>query len=117
VLVVDDEPMIASLVKTLLESNGYHVAVAHHPEEAIAMARNATEPLELAVIDYGLPGMSGDKCLLELRNRWPDLKAILITGYEIDAGELNLPEVCILQKPFSSQSITQAVRAALDTPG
>ena len=114
VLVVDDEPMIASLVKTLLEGNGYRVAVAHRPEQAIALARDSTELIELAVFDYELPGMSGDKCLLELRNRWPDLKAILITGYEIDPAELNLFDVRILQKPFSSQSITQAVRTALD---
>jgi len=114
VLVVDDEQMIASLIKTVLESHGYQVAVAHRPETALELAEAAVEPMDLAVVDYGLPGMSGDKCLARLRERWPNLKALLITGYQMNESELGMRDVHLLQKPFSSQSIIDAVRAALD---
>lgn len=116
VLVVDDEEMIASLIKTLLESVGYEVIVAHHPEEALLLAADMDSAVDLAIIDYGLPAMGGDKCLSELRKRWSRLKAMLITGYQVDAGELGLEDVRILQKPFSSQAIKGAVRETLDHP-
>ncbi len=114
VLVVDDEAMIASLLHTLLERSGYRVAMAHHPDEAIAIAAAASEPFNLVVIDYSLPGMPGDVCLAKLRQKWPKLKAILITGYQVDTGEMNLEDVRILAKPFSSQAILRAVREVLD---
>jgi len=115
VLVVDDEPLIASLIKTLLESSGYEVRVTHHPEGALTMVQSAEWPPDLVVMDYGLPGMSGDKCLLQLRQQLPDLRAMLITGYEAGELEPGLEDVCLLRKPFSSQSILRAVREALET--
>jgi CheY-like chemotaxis protein len=114
VLVVDDEEMIASLIKTLLESNGFVVSVAHRPEQALALAAKAEQPMDMVVIDHGLPGMSGDECLRKLRDRWPGLKALLITGSPLDPAELGLHDVSVLHKPFSAQSVTHAVRAVLD---
>lgn len=113
ILVVDDDEMIASLIKTVLESNGYTVAVAHCPEEAIAYSQSASEPIALTVIDYGLPDMSGPQCILRLREQWPELKAILITGYQVDEGQMGVQNVQVLQKPFSPRLIAEAVHNAL----
>lgn len=113
VLVVDDDQMIASLIKTVLERNGYEVAVAHKPEEAMSLAR-ASSDLRLVVMDYELPEMTGGQCLQHLREISPQLEAVLITGYELREDELGLEHVRILQKPFSSHSVIEAVREALN---
>ena len=79
-------------------------------------AENADQPCDLVVMDYELPGMRGDTCLARLREPWPKLKAVLITGYQVSTSDLAAPDVRVLQKPFSSLAITQAVREELDRP-
>lgn len=114
VLVIDDEAMIASLLKTLLESSGYRVTVAHRPDEAIDWAREAGSPPQLAIVDYALPEMTGTDCVGRLREIWPDLKCLLITGYELNPADLPRGGQKILRKPFTAASIIQTVREILD---
>ncbi|MCP4247400.1 MAG: response regulator, partial [bacterium] len=83
ILVVDDEHMVGSLLRTVLANRGYDVRVARRPEEALEIVRSASPPIDLALVDYTLPGMTGDRCLGELRRAQPGLKAILITGYDL----------------------------------
>jgi len=114
ILVVDDEEMIAGLIKTLLESRGYIVTVAHNPQEAISAVNCADHPFDLAIIDYTMPSMTGDRCLTAIRQKYPNLKAILITGYGLDESSISEPNVYLVHKPFSAQSIIQEVRTMLD---
>jgi CheY-like chemotaxis protein len=113
ILVVDDEVMIASLLRTVLERSGYEVKVAHDANEAIAIAEQSDKPIDLTVMDYSLPGMTGDCCLARLREKWPKLAAVIITGHPVDNHELSVNNARILAKPFTSTAITQAVRETL----
>ncbi|MBI4581104.1 MAG: response regulator, partial [Planctomycetes bacterium] len=117
ILVVDDEQMIASLLKTLLEACGYGVSTAHSSNEALVLAQQSEQPIDLAIVDYELPGMAGDLCLGELRKKWPRLKAILITGYGMPPADLRAQCIRVVEKPFSTRAITQTVREVLDEPG
>jgi CheY-like chemotaxis protein len=80
-LVVDDNRDAADLAAVFLESAGYEARVAYHPDEALAML-DGYEP-DLALLDIGLPGMSG----YELARRWREhpsgrgCKLIALTGY------------------------------------
>ncbi len=112
ILVVDDEAMIASLLKTMLESSGYKVSVAHRPSEALQAASAGGEPFRLAVVDYSLPEMNGEDCLAELRKLQPGIRGVLITGMEV--GTLQCADTLCLQKPFTAQAIISAVRETLD---
>lgn len=114
VLVIDDEPMIASLIRTILETNGYRVAIAAHPDHAISMSQDAHTRIDLAIIDYDLPGMDGLACLTALRQHWPRLKCIMISGHNINAAEIEALGGRLLAKPFSSQAIAETVREMLD---
>lgn len=114
ILVIDDEPMIASLIRTILETGGYHVEVVHHPSHAIELAQNPTAPVHLVVMDFELPGMSGLACLKTLRQHRPDLKCIMISGHCVNAAEIEASGSRLLTKPFSSQAIARLVREMLD---
>jgi signal transduction histidine kinase len=115
ILILDDEEMIASLMRTLLESRGYSVAVTTRPEEAIRIAADPQEKLDLAIVDYHLPGMRGDACLAELRRGRPELDALIVTGDATGLGELEDPHTRLLSKPFSAEKLGEVVRQVLDS--
>ncbi len=113
ILIVDDEEMIASLLKTLLEVRGYEAVAVTAPQEAIALARRPGSPFDLAIIDYNLPHMTGQQCLEEIRRSQPDLRAILISGQGLDASLAQQTGVSVLYKPFTAHMIAEAVRSRL----
>lgn len=114
VLILDDEEMIASLMKTLLESRGYQVTVAQRPENALEFVKNSGQDVDLAILDYSLPTESGESCLAEMRRVLPDLHAILITGEAAPAADRADERTRFLTKPFSADALAVLVREMLD---
>jgi signal transduction histidine kinase len=86
VLIVEDDPGIAWLERRALERSGYDAATAATPEEAAAQL--AASPCDLAILDYRLAtpvtGLDLYRCL---QKDWPDLPAILVTGFS-DEGKV-----------------------------
>lgn len=113
-LILDDEEMIASLMKTVLESRGYRVTVTHHPDSALEFARTCGPELDLAIVDYSMPIMTGDACLAEIRRTHPGLRAILVTG-DPGAVPTNTDSLTrVLAKPFTASALAALVREMLD---
>ena len=78
------------------------------------IVRSASPPIDLALVDYSLQGMTGDRCLGELRRAQPGLKAILITGYDLNETDVVQADCRILYKPFAVPAMAQMVRDVLD---
>ena len=72
------------------------------------------KPFDLAIVDYELPQMTGDRCLAAMCEKRPQLKCILITGRVLDESKLAIEGCRVLEKPFSVPSIAQLVRDAID---
>ena len=81
ILVVDDEAAERITLGEVLRLEGYQVTLAASGEEALALARAAEEPYELAILDLRLPGADGLQVLEGIRQLSPETVAILITGY------------------------------------
>jgi CheY-like chemotaxis protein len=82
VLVADDNKDGANALGYLLESWGYDVRVVYDGQAALKLAQ--THPLDVALIDLGLPAMDGYQVAVHLRRR-PELKSlklIAVTGFE-----------------------------------
>jgi PAS domain S-box-containing protein len=79
VLIVDDERNAVSALVTLLGDEGLEVMGATSGEEALKLAE-AKAP-EVAVLDVQMPGMSGLTLLERLRERYPGLPAVIMTGH------------------------------------
>jgi CheY-like chemotaxis protein len=79
VLLVDDERNAVSALVSLLGEEGLDVSGATSGEQALAIAK-ASAP-DVAVIDVEMPGMSGLSLLTRLRERQPDLPAVIMSGY------------------------------------
>jgi PAS domain S-box-containing protein len=102
VLIVDDEVNAASALASLLADEGLRTIEAASGEQALA--RIGEEPLDGVVLDMEMPGMSGLALLRRLRDRFPLLPAVIVSGdapgHERIEAALDLPGVAYLAKPL-----------------
>ena len=79
ILVVDDQEEILISNRLLLEKEGHTVLTAASGEEALAMFRSGE--INLVIVDYFMPGMSGAEVIREIRKRDEEVQILLQTGY------------------------------------
>ena len=114
ILIVEDEPDVCRLTRTVVEELGYTVKTAASAEEADSWMTSAT--FDLVLLDIELPRMNGVEFLSWALGRQPDLAVIMLTG----RAEPKLAMECIdqgartyLVKPLDVDFLERAVRDAL----
>lgn len=116
VLLVEDEIAILRLVERLLKELGYRVLAASSPIEAIAIAENHPNEIDLLVTDVILPELNGNDLANRLRNLFPGLRVLFMSGYTaniiVHRGVID-KNVSMLQKPFSKKELSAKVREVL----
>ena len=109
-LLVEDEPALANLLKKYLERLGYKVDACTNANAALALLDTHPEEYALLITDLSLPDMSGDELMTRARLRAPHLPAIIASGYPY---EPRVTGVEFLQKPFLPNLLAEAVKRAL----
>jgi two-component system, cell cycle sensor histidine kinase and response regulator CckA len=116
ILLVEDDPSLRELVRELLESGGYTVLGAANGSEALQIASGRERAVDLLLTDVIMPGLSGRAVADRLRERWPHLRVLFMSGYSDEAisrqGILD-PGFRYLQKPFNEVALAEAVRSAV----
>lgn len=114
ILVVEDEPGVRRATVRILESYGYHVLVAQDGATALSLAA-ARESIDLVVSDVVMPDLDGPAVVALLRKRWPELKALFVSGYTAEhfAEGSAVRNDTLLQKPFRPKELANAVREAM----
>ncbi len=108
ILVVDDEEEVREILAETLEEFGYAVLTAASGEEALpVLARDGG--VALVITDVRMPGMSGLDLAAEVRQRWPAVKVVLISGYFLPQG----PPQRFLKKPFHMKELVSLLRSEL----
>jgi two-component system cell cycle sensor histidine kinase/response regulator CckA len=119
VLLAEDEATVRRAVSRILADRGYTVVAAASGDEALRIAETRDGPIHLLLTDMIMPGMSGVDLARRLRKQWPSIRVLCVSGYTGESLEgrsaLGLG-ASLLQKPFTIESLTRAVRAALDAP-
>ena len=119
VLLVEDEPSLLKLGKTILEQLGYLVLAAGTPGEAITLAEEHAGEIQLLVTDVVMPEMNGPDLAARLHSLYPDIGILFMSGYTANMiaqrGVLEA-NVNFIQKPFSMQALALKVRDALGNP-
>lgn len=113
ILVVDDDPRILEMVRRSLTYEGYNVVAAHDGIEALALARD--NQLDMAVMDWNLPGMDGLAAIARLRNA-DQLPVLMLTGRTALEDKLKAFDSGVddfLPKPFAPEELVARVRAIL----
>lgn len=116
VLFVDDEPSILSSLRRLFRPQGYRVLLADSGKAALAMLE--TEPIDLVVSDMRMPEMDGAALLEQVRERWPAVGRILLTGYAdigstvaaINRGQIHR----YIAKPWDDRELLMCVHDGLE---
>jgi two-component system CheB/CheR fusion protein len=116
ILLVEDEPSIRRLAATLLRDRGYRVLDAGTGPEALRLARQHRDGIDLLVTDVVLPGMSGRELYDRMSGERDSMKVLFMSGHAeeaiVDHGVLD-PAFAFLQKPFTPKTLSQKVREAL----
>jgi CheY-like chemotaxis protein len=110
-LVVDDEPLLRTYVRDLLEDAGYAVKEAANAEDAINLIED--DGILAVLTDIEMPGaLDGIDLAWMIRTRWPTLPVVLISGKQLPKpGDLpaNTP---VVTKPFSPERLLSVVKAS-----
>jgi CheY-like chemotaxis protein len=114
ILVVDDSEEVREVLRELLSRHGYTVVTS--PDGESGLVELETRTFDLAMVDLGLPGISGLEVAQRLKQRWPATRVALMTGY----GDRMGPEDAhakgvdfVLAKPFSLDQLRSVVDHAL----
>jgi CheY-like chemotaxis protein len=107
ILLVEDNPDVASASAGLLEELGYRVRITNNAEGALKAIE--TEGIDLVFSDIVMPGkMDGLSLAKALRAKHPDLPVLLTTGYS-EALVGGQTEFLILRKPYAIHELSQAL--------
>ena len=115
VLVVDDEEPVRKFVGRVLKEAGYRITIASDGPEALRIAASLGT-LDIVVSDVMMPQMAGDELARRLRESWPQLKVLYLTGFSdrLFKERVTLWEgEAYLDKPCSIKSLLQAVSLLL----
>jgi signal transduction histidine kinase/CheY-like chemotaxis protein len=111
-LLVEDDYSTREAMKTLLENSNYRVFAAANGQEALEIYKQEADSIAMVISDMVMPVMGGVALYQTLRERWPEVKMLFITGHPVDEKDQAMLEsgnVNWLQKPFSVGVFNEAV--------
>jgi two-component system, cell cycle sensor histidine kinase and response regulator CckA len=116
ILLVEDEPMLLAMTRTMLERQGYQVLAAGGAMEAVRLAEERGVTISLLITDVVMPEVNGRDLAATVLAHCPGIPCLFMSGYTADViahhGVLD-GGVHFLQKPFSAQELAIKVREAL----
>jgi DNA-binding response OmpR family regulator len=114
ILVVEDEELVRRMIRRALERSGYRVLEAR---EGLAPVRRQEGDLDLVVTDVVMARMGGIELAQRLREEWPKIRVLFMSGYAHRAGwaGVGLPAGArFLEEPFGPHEVATKVRETLD---
>lgn len=117
ILIVDDEPLICSMLQALLTREGYHVMIAGDGKKAVDIVED--HKFDLIIADIVMPEKDGLEMIMEIKNLIPDMKIIAISGGS-RIGNADFLQMALkfgaseaFYKPLQNDDLLNAVRRCL----
>jgi DNA-binding NtrC family response regulator len=114
IVVIDDEEVMRSACRDILEDEGYHVETFASAEEGLERVRR--DPPVIAIVDLMMPRLNGREVLRRIRASAPTVRTIVITGYatiETEAETRDIGAFGFLAKPFTPGELRRLVEKAV----
>ena len=116
VLLVEDQPEVQEMMKTMLERIGFEVETCDDGEAALEILSEHSDYFTAVVTDQNMPKMTGVEMIEKVAVNHPEIPFILLTGYSIqDLSDLTQeqPSVkAVLKKPVDREKLKEAVQSA-----
>jgi PAS domain S-box-containing protein len=117
VLVVEDEDPVRTIVMRTLQADGYEVLGARDGREALTLLEEVGGAVNLVITDIVMPGMGGGRLARELRERFPTISILWMSGHpresELHAGDV-APGQMFLHKPIAPAVLLDTVAEVLE---
>lgn len=117
ILIVDDEASIRRSLSGLLADEGWEVADAADGNAALAAVRDEAGPFDVVLLDIAMPGRDGIAVLEELREGFPDLPVVMMSGHgniETAVRSTRLGAFDFIEKPLSAEKLLLTLQHAVD---
>ncbi|MBF0528812.1 MAG: response regulator [Deltaproteobacteria bacterium] len=117
ILLADDEEAIRGFASHILQRFGYTVITATSGEEALEAFIARREKIDLVILDIGMPGMGGHRCLREIIKIDQSAKVVIASGYPNDGQvkeTLKSGAAGYIGKPYQLNDLLNKVRSVLD---
>jgi PAS domain S-box-containing protein len=116
-LLVEDDEIVRTYLKRLLEARGYRVLAAEHQAGALSLAVGASGPIHLVITDVLMPGGTGPEMVRALDQIRPGIPVLYMSGYA-DEATFKQPgpqarDSHFLQKPFTAADLMSRIRQIL----
>lgn len=115
-LVIDDNESIAKLVKQMLDKFQYEIISGENAKECLETLEK-NKDINMAILDFNLPDMNGIELTKVIKEKYPDIKVILTSGYSLNTyfREIYEAGACgFLNKPFKLKELLRVIRKNLD---
>jgi CheY-like chemotaxis protein len=120
IVIVDDQPVVLEFCRTVLERAGYSVFAASGGAQALNFFEPNRSPIDLALVDLVMPGMSGIEFVSKLEQMNLGTRIVLMSGYAPDEVKRVIgseaAQYRCMWKPFEAATLVQMIKNALDTP-
>jgi CheY-like chemotaxis protein len=111
ILLVEDEPGARDSIKLLLTIERHEVVEATGGAEAIELLKS--QPFDLAILDFFMPGMQGSQVALRFRKIAPSMPIVMVTAYLEKLRDSDKPVDAIIGKPFGIEDLRAAIAKVL----
>jgi DNA-binding response OmpR family regulator len=114
VLIVEDEPLLRMLTIELVEEAGFEALEAEDADAAMALLE-MTPGIDAMITDIDMPGsMNGLRLAAVVRDRWPPVAIIVVSGKQRPAASELPANSLFLQKPFDMGTMTEQLRTMMN---
>lgn len=115
VLVVDDEDGLRTVIRRLLQDEGYQVLEAKNGASAMELLAKPEHEVGLVLTDLRMPVMDGRQLAAALARLQPNLPIVFMSGYTAQLMDMRLvsPQLAFLAKPFRNEELLATVRIQL----
>jgi two-component system cell cycle sensor histidine kinase/response regulator CckA len=117
ILVVDDERMVRAASGEILELFGYQVIEAKDGFEALEICEEAEGTIAAALVDIEMDGMDGPTFVRKMRERWPKIQVLFMSGLtedDIECQGILDPGERFISKPYDPDDLAARIRAMIE---
>jgi len=114
VLVVDDEEVVRQTAADLLDAYGFSVMIAADGQEALQLVSDDPDAVDVVLLDWSMPGMSGADVFEAFRTRWPEIPIVLCSAYDLHhelEGLWPRGLAAFVRKPWFGRQLAEVLRA------